>query len=278
MATIDPGEDADMMTSAAEGSAKSAELATMPLVLMYHSVSPYDEDPYGATITPERFERHMRWLRGRGLRGVSMAELLGARAEGRGRGLAGLTFDDGYQDFVTYAMPVLQRYGFTATAFVLAGRLAGHNAWDSPPGPYKALLTADEVCQAARRGMEIGSHGLDHVSLPGTDDTRLSTETVRSRAILQELTGQQLRGFCYPYGHVDARVVQAVQAAGYDYACACGPSAAIGRHAIPRTYVHDRDSSWRLDAKRIRAGLTVGNRIAVRRHRGKARSSQVESL
>ena len=230
-----------MMASTAEGSAKRAELATMPLVLMYHSVSPYDEDPYEVTMTPQRFERHMRWLRGRGLRGVSMAELLSARADGRSRGLVGLTFDDGYQDFVTYAMPVLQRYGFTATAFVLAGRLGGHNEWNRP-GPEKALLTADQVRQAAQSGMEIGSHGLEHVSLPEADDTQLSAETVRSRAILQELIGQQIQGFCYPCGHLDARVVKAVQAAGYDYACAVGPSPAIGRHAIPRTYVHDRDT------------------------------------
>jgi peptidoglycan/xylan/chitin deacetylase (PgdA/CDA1 family) len=266
-----------MTGSTTEGSQKRAQLDTMPLVLMYHSVSPYDEDPHEVTITPERFERHMRWLRGRGLRGVSMAELLSARAKGRSRGMVGLTFDDGYQDFVTYAMPILQRYGFTATTFVLAGRLGGHNAWDSP-GPYKALLTADQVCQAAQDGMEIASHGLDHVSLLKADDTQLSAETVRSRAILQELLGKQIRGFCYPWGDLDARVLKAVRAAGFDYACACLPSAAIGRHAIPRTYVHDRDTSWRLDAKRIRSGLLVGNRIAVRRHRSKARSTQKEYL
>jgi peptidoglycan/xylan/chitin deacetylase (PgdA/CDA1 family) len=245
----------------------------MPLVLMYHSVSPYDEDPHEVTITPQRFERHMRWLRGRGLRGVSVAELLIARANGRGRGLVGLTFDDGYQDFVTYAVPVLQRYGFTATAFVLAGRLGGQDDWNRP-APEKSLLTADEVRQAAQSGMEIASHGLHHVPLTEADDTQLSAETVRSRTILQELTGQQVRGFCYPWGRLDARVVKAVRAAGFDYACAGWPSAAIGRHAIPRTYVHDRDTSWRLDAKRIRSGLIVGNRIAVRRHRGKARSAQ----
>lgn len=266
-----------MTASSAEDSAKRAELDTMPLVLMYHSVAPYEEDPHEVTMTPQRFERQMRWLRGRGLRGVCVAELLGARAAGRGRGLVGLTFDDGYQDFVTYAMPVLQRHGFTATAFVLAGRLGGQDVWNRP-APEKALLTADEVRQAARSGMEIASHGLDHVPLPEADDTRLNAETVGSRALLQDLTGQQVQGFCYPWGQLDARVVTAVQTAGYDYACAGWPSAAIGRHAIPRTYVHDRDSSWRLDAKRIRSGLTVGNRIAVRRHRGKARSSRVEHL
>jgi len=255
-----------MTASTTEGFAKSAEPATMPLVLMYHSVSPYDQDPYEVTMTPRTFEKQMRWLHRRGLRGVSMGELLGAAAEGQARRLVGLTFDDGYQDFVRYAIPVLRRYGFTATAFVLAGRLGGENVW-SRPGPRKALLTAGQVREVAQAGIEIGSHGLNHVSLPQVDDIRLNAETARSRAILQELVGQRTHGFCYPYGHLDARVVEAVRAAGYDYACAVRPSPAIGRHAIPRTYVHDRDSSWRLDAKRVVSGLTVGNRFAVRRYR-----------
>jgi peptidoglycan/xylan/chitin deacetylase (PgdA/CDA1 family) len=265
------------MGATTENSEKSVELATMPLVLMYHSVAPYDEDPHEVTITPERFEQHMLWLGSRGLRGVSMAELLSARAQGHSRGLVGLTFDDGYQDFVAYAMPLLQQYGYSATVFVLAGRLGGHNAWDST-GPRKGLLTADQVCLAAESGMEIASHGLDHASLAEADDRRLSAETVRSRAILQELTGQEVRGFAYPWGHLDARAVNAVQAAGYDYGCAVGPSSVIGRHSIPRTAVFEHDSSWRLDAKRIRSALTVGNRLAVRRHRGNARAPEVERL
>jgi peptidoglycan/xylan/chitin deacetylase (PgdA/CDA1 family) len=269
MAATDREAVQGMTASTAEGPGKPAELDTTPLVLMYHSVSPCDEDPYEVTISPQRFEQHMRWLRSRGLRGVSMRELLGAVAEGRFRGLVGVTVDDGYQDLVTYAMPVLMKYGFTATAFVLAGRLGGHNEW-SRPGPDKALLTAEQLRELAHAGMEIGSHGLEHVSLPEVDDTRLTAETARSRAILQELLGQQIRGFCYPYGHLDTRVVDAVRAAGYDYACAARPSPAIGRYAIPRTYVHDRDATWRLDAKRMVSILTVGNRFAVRRHRGDA--------
>ena len=45
----------------------------MPAIAMFHSVSPYDEDPYLVTVTPERFDRQMRWLRRRGLRGVSVS-------------------------------------------------------------------------------------------------------------------------------------------------------------------------------------------------------------
>jgi peptidoglycan/xylan/chitin deacetylase (PgdA/CDA1 family) len=259
-----------MTDFAAEGFSRSEELATIPLVLMYHSISPYDEDPFQVTMTPQRFERQMRWLRSRGLRGVSMGELLDAAAEGRARRMVGLTFDDGYQDFVTNAMPILQRYGFTATAFVLAGRLGGVNAW-SRPGPHKPLLTAVQVREIACSGNEIASHGLGHVSLLKADDARLREETVRSRATLQDLLGQPIRGFAYPYGHSDARIVAAVQTADYDYACAVRPWSGIGRHAIPRTSVFEHDSSWRLDAKRMVSTLTVGNRFGVRRYRGSGR-------
>ncbi|OBF40817.1 polysaccharide deacetylase [Mycobacterium sp. ACS1612] len=255
-----------MTASTDEGYSKSAELATIPLVLMFHSVSPHDEDPFMVTITPQRFERQMRWLRNRGLRGVSMGELLDAAAEGRARRLVGLTFDDGYADFVTNALPILQQYRFTATAFVLAGRFGGENVW-SRPGPNKALLTAAQVREIASAGIEIASHGLQHVSLLKVDDAQLREETVRSRAILQELLGHSIRGFAYPYGHSDPRVVTAVQNSGYDYACAVRPWSGIGRHAIPRTSVLQKDSTWRLDAKRTVSALTVGNRFGVRRYR-----------
>src|ERR1700754_5002866 len=137
------------------------------MVLMYHSVAPDQEDPYQVTVSPRRFEQQMRWLDQRGLRGVSMSELLEAQRRQCGAGLVGLTFDDGYEDFVDYVLPVLQRHGFSATAFVIAGRIGGVNAWDRL-GPRKQLMTASQVRTAAAAGIEIGSHGLRHVSLNRT--------------------------------------------------------------------------------------------------------------
>src|SRR3954465_10842670 len=141
------------------------ELTPMPLVLMYHSVQPYETDPYQVIVDPGRFARQMRRLRRRGLRGVSMRELLDARRAGRGAGLVGLTFDDGYANFVTEVMPVLERHGFTATVYVVAGALGGHNVWDEP-GPRMELMTRAGVKHAAASGMEVGSHSLAHVKLP----------------------------------------------------------------------------------------------------------------
>jgi peptidoglycan/xylan/chitin deacetylase (PgdA/CDA1 family) len=232
-----------------------------PIVLMYHSVAPDSEDPYRVTVSPHRFEQQMGWLDRRGLRGVSMAELLDARSRQCEAGLVGLTFDDGYDDFVRYALPVLQQHGFSATAFVIAGKLGGSNNWD-PLGPRKPLMTARQVRTADAAGIEIGSHGLRHVSLNQTTSVALSREQQLSRKILQDVTGSAVNGFCYPYGHLCSRVAEGARAAGYDYACATGPSGLTGRYAVPRVYVGESDGPARLRAKLVRQWLTSASASA----------------
>ena len=220
-----------------------------PWVAMYHSIADTPDDPYRVTVSPVRFARQLHWLNDRGLRGVSVRELLAATAAGRAKGLVGLTFDDGYADFVESAVPLLRRHGFTATVYVLPGRLGGENAWDAD-GPRKPLLTEDGVLRAAEAGMEIGSHGLHHVTLTTADDRTLAEETRRSRTVLEEITGTPVEGFCYPYGQVDARTVRAVREAGYQHACAIDPGPLTSRYALPRIHIGEQDTSWRLTAKR----------------------------
>lgn len=220
-----------------------------PWALMYHSVGGVAHDPYQVTVSPDRLARQLRWLSRRGLTGVSMRELLAARAQGRAARLVGLTFDDGYADFLTEAVPLLHEYGHTATVFVLAGRLGGDNAWD-PDGPRKPLLDATGVRAAQSAGMEIGSHGLLHRDLTALDDAELAAETADSRGRLAEITGAAPGGFCFPYGAVDARTARAARRAGYAYACAVDPGPLAGPYALPRTYVGERDNSARLHAKR----------------------------
>ncbi|MGI5454932.1 polysaccharide deacetylase family protein [Streptomyces sp. CA-249302] len=220
----------------------------VPWVAMYHSVGDCSDDPYRITVTPERLEKQLRWLRRRRLRGVSMAELLAARARGEGRDLVALTFDDGYADFVDNALPLLRHYGHGATLFVLPGRLGGDNAWD-PQGPRKPLLTADGIRHAATEGIEIGSHGLTHLDLTKADDATLEAEVYESRAVLEELTGAQVAGFCYPYGTIDERAVDAVRDAGYAYACAIDPGPLNGPHALPRVHIGQNDHAGRLFLK-----------------------------
>jgi peptidoglycan/xylan/chitin deacetylase (PgdA/CDA1 family) len=224
-------------------------MRTEPMILMYHSVEPYTEDPYQITVSPQRFERQLRWMRRHGMRGVSMRELRAARAAGTAAGLVGLTFDDGYQDFLTAALPILERYGFTATLFVVAGLLGGENRWDG--GPRRPLLGKDELREVMAHGIEIGSHGMSHTRLAGLDRTTLLREVQDSRELLSGLLGEAVEGFCYPYGSLDGPAIQAVRETGYVYGCGVKvPLAEVSQFSLPRMHVGQRDGYLRLAVKR----------------------------
>ena len=88
--------------------------------------------------------------------GCRNRKLVDAMRAGRPRGLVGITFDDGYVSVLEAALPELQRHGFTATMYIVSGRLGGSNDWDE--GPRWPLMSAGQIGELAAAGMEIGSH------------------------------------------------------------------------------------------------------------------------
>ena len=225
-----------------------------PLAFMYHSVDSCTADPYRLTVSPRRFAEQMRWIRDSGKRGVSILRLLEAWRHGRGHDLVGLTFDDGYADFDLVARPVLEAFGFTATVFVVTGQFGGHNSWDGD-APRKELLSRRQVGELAESGMEIGCHGSTHRRLVGLTERTLDFEVVRSREALEQVIQRPVHGFCYPYGRYDRAARHAVRDSGYQYATGVEHIPGSDRWSIPRSYVGELDTGWRLRAKEIRHRL-----------------------
>jgi peptidoglycan/xylan/chitin deacetylase (PgdA/CDA1 family) len=214
---------------------------------MYHAIARVADDPNRICVSPRRFEAQMRYLRRRGLRGVSVRELLQAAGTERAGGLVGLTFDDGYENFLYDAVPILERFGFSATVFAVGGMLGGENSWDEQP--RMKLLGAEGIREAAMRGMELGSHGMSHTRLSGLQTARLEEEVVESRRVLGEILDEAVEGFCYPYGSVDGPAARAARRAGYSYACACWTRVESNVYDLPRPFVWEMDGPSMLAAK-----------------------------
>jgi peptidoglycan/xylan/chitin deacetylase (PgdA/CDA1 family) len=228
---------------------------------MYHSVS-WQGYRDALCVSPERFKNQMLFLDRLKLRGVSMRELCLAMNRGDTRGLVGLTFDDGYQDFLDAALPTLENLGFSATVFVVAGRLGKENDWEhgGAARPRMRLLGADGVREIFGRGVEVGSHTMTHPRLSGLGSEALAREIDESRRVLGEVLGAPVEGFCYPYGDLDADAVRAVRGSGYAYACATKTRVERGVHDWPRAFVGEGDSPPRLGLKLIAQGLFPGRR------------------
>jgi peptidoglycan/xylan/chitin deacetylase (PgdA/CDA1 family) len=222
-----------------------------PPILMYHSIADLADDPNMLCTSPQRFAAQMLYLKQRGLRGVSVRELRRAMSSGVRKGFVGLTFDDGYKDFLSTAVPILERLGFSATVFAVAGMLGEENDWEHTytPRPHLKLLTAEELRVVAERGMEVGSHSTTHPRLTRLEPERLDQETDKSRRVLSEILGEEVEGFCYPYGSLDGPVLSSVSRAGYAYACAWNTRVKRNAFDLPRIPISNKDSSVKFAAK-----------------------------
>ncbi len=185
-----------------------------PPILMYHEVGPHRPGSKLNVwrVLEEDFEAQLDVLSKRGYRGVSLRALLENSLEEQKR--AAITFDDGYAGVLTRALPLLRARGFSATVFVVSGKLGGRNDWDGET-PGDALLSADGVRALHAAGIEIGSHGATHRALPELSDADLEAEVKGSRETLEGVLGAPVTSFCYPYGAFDDRSAAAVKSAGY---------------------------------------------------------------
>lgn len=200
---------------------KTANSAPIP-ILTYHQIAeaPPKGAPYRSLyVAPKDFAGQMALLALLGYRGLSMGDLQPyLRGERHGR-VVGITFDDGYVNNLTHALPVLQRHGFTSTCYAVSQLLGKTNAWDIPTGIAQVpLMTAAQLQQWVAGGQQVGAHTRNHVHLPEVSAEQCVQEIVLGRQELETSAASPVAHFCYPYGDFDAKTVGAVGAAGFESA------------------------------------------------------------
>ena len=136
-----------------------------------------------------------------------------------------ITFDDGYLDFATYAWPLLKRYGFSATVFIVADFVGKTNRWDSifDYGEDLALLHWQHIKQLHSEGVEFGSHTLSHRPLTSLSPAEVVREASQSRKIIERELGVPITSFAYPYGDLDPVVEHLIGESGYILGFSCVP-------------------------------------------------------
>jgi peptidoglycan/xylan/chitin deacetylase (PgdA/CDA1 family) len=179
-------------------------------ILLYHYIrvdrKASDVVGFNLSVTPEHFAEQMALLKATGAHTVTPADLVAALRGGPPlppRPVI-LTFDDGYDDFYSNALPVLQREGLRAISYVVSGFVGR-------PG----YMSADEVRSVVAAGDVVGDHTINHVALAHITPAAAQAEITVSRAQLQALTGTPVDDFAYPYGDWDPLVARLVEQAGF---------------------------------------------------------------
>ncbi len=212
-------------------------------VLMYHNITPPDSEHQMNYVSPQSFDRQMEFLKRNGFQVLTLSEFVEGIRASRDfhRKSVVITFDDGYADNYTDAFPVLKKYGFPATVFMIADRVGdtGYVTWES-------LREMDAA------GFSVQSHTRRHEYLPDIKDTAmLDDEIINSKRILETYLRKPVDYLCYPKGGFNVQVAEIAQKAGYKAAVTTnrGDSRVDPFFQLRRIRVNDDDTNIVLWAK-----------------------------
>ena len=182
----------------------SVQKAQAVPVLYYHSIML--EEGNEVRMPPDQFEAQMAYLQVEGYQSVSLDQLYEAFYQGGTLPAKPfvVTFDDGYIDNYTTAFPILKKHGFTATVFMVSSYING-----------EGFMSWSQLKELAKNGWEIEGHTTNHPYLTKQDPVTLLNEVKGSKELLEKGLEQSVNFFAYPYGDVNAQVVQAVKNSGY---------------------------------------------------------------
>jgi peptidoglycan/xylan/chitin deacetylase (PgdA/CDA1 family) len=185
-------------------------------ILSYHSI-----DDYGTplSVSPGLFRAHVSALAREGCPTFTMSEVsdhLALQLPFPPRAVA-ITFDDAFANVAEKAVPVLKRYGFSSTVYVITGMVGRTTRWTDRGValPTLPIMSWEHVRELHVGGIEIGSHSVTHGFLTQYRRASLRREMAESRERLQEALGAPVAHFAYPQGDYNRLVVEAAREAGY---------------------------------------------------------------
>lgn len=188
-------------------------------ILVYHQIAeaPPKGSPFRSLyVAPETFARQMAWLKLLGYTGLSMSGLQPYLSGERDGKVVGITFDDGYQNNLTHALPALLKQKFSSTCYAVSGLLGQTNQWDQGLGIAQTpLMTEADIRLWISSGQEIGSHTRQHLNLLNTDDATCRADMAQGKSDLEQAIGQPVPHFCYPYGRYHPKHVEMTGKLGF---------------------------------------------------------------
>jgi peptidoglycan/xylan/chitin deacetylase (PgdA/CDA1 family) len=173
-------------------------------ILMYHRIVPLSEagqEPNGLLIPPEIFTAQLQALSDAGWRTITLGELAQDMQDGTPpppRTFV-ITIDDGWWDGYTYAFPIMRKFGFVATYFVISSRIG-----------QKDSLFPSDLQDLVAAGDEIGNHTENHTSLQTVNLARAKTEVDDASNRIAEVTGVRPVSLSYPMGGINQVALLAV--------------------------------------------------------------------
>lgn len=185
-------------------------------ILMYHRIANIPNDRN--TVLPVMFEKQLQYLKKHGYTTISLQDLhhhFTLKSPLPAKPIL-LTFDDGYEDNLVNALPLLKKYDMIATVCVISNWIGQENNWEHYKNkPSCRTMDLEQLQEWLKQGMSICAHTANHPFLSKLNDAEISHELISCKKFLEEQLHIPIDFLCYPYGDFDDRVKVLAKQAGY---------------------------------------------------------------
>lgn len=211
-------------------------------VLLFHSVSDKSLTEQ-SHVTTNTFKRLLSYIHKQKYRTLTAYEtaLFPDNKIDTSASYISLIFDDGFENFYTNAIPLLEQFNIRASVFIVAGSIDSYSSWDIYK-PQKQL-SKEHIRSISKDGHEIGSHTLSHPDLVLLSDKEITHELSESKKILEDITGTPVKSLSFPFGSWSMRVWNIAKECGYEAAVAYRKHNRATPPIIPATGVYAFDSA-----------------------------------
>lgn len=222
------------------------------VILLYHRVADVIDDPLLLSVSSKNFRSQLIAMKDL-LPAISLQQIAKDVRHGKNpRGFA-VTFDDGYVDNLEQALPILEELKVPASVYVVSGKVNKNEPFDWDKKTSKndrgRAVNNDEIKKLANSPMiEIGAHTVNHPHLGLLKAAEQRREILQSKKILEQLIGEPVTGFAYPFGAYDGDFTPTTEKicaeGGFSYACkniAGIATKSSNLYALPRVLVRN----WR---------------------------------
>ncbi len=223
------------------------------MILLYHRVSQVKEDPHQMIVSPENFRDQLAVLK-ESFNIVSLDKKIDQIKNGNLHESIAITFDDGYMDNYTIALPLLRDACVPATVFITVGAIVSQArfAWDTDR-PHSRVLTLMQLYYLSMDQLiDIGSHTLSHVALSKLSTEQQYTEMYQSKGWLEHVLQRDVKYLSYPFGSLGDFTHQTMalaESTGYKAALAnTQMNVGVNLYAMPRRIIRN----WDIDTFRER--------------------------
>ncbi len=197
-----------------------------PRILMYHQIAEHQKGARfnGLRVPVAMFERQLKWLHDNHWNFMTMSELIEKQSQLPEKTVV-LTFDDGYLDNLTNALPLMKKYNARATLYLVVDR--HDNDWstkkkkhhDSGELAQDKKLSDQQVIQLLDSGrFELGGHTHSHANLNSLNHHQKIAEIKGSKDALEKIFNTSVTSFAYPFGIYSDEDTELVKQSGYSNA------------------------------------------------------------